>query len=180
MLLGKALIAAVIEDKVWRTWRRRADRPGRYRCVGVAEVEGGIAPEQYASCCARGGESKLGEGCDMAGERLWCRSLRSTFLGGTGHADVEIVAVDELTIDSVQIVRCDWGDMPNGSESAASFSCVLLNTVLEEWSESGVPGLARGISGAGMRLFVENLCLLSLGTEMCRRGRAGVTLAGDS
>lgn len=46
----------------------------------------------------------------MAGDLL-CWTLRSTFLGGMGQAEVEIVAVDELSKDSVQIVRCDPGDM---------------------------------------------------------------------
>lgn len=124
--------------------------------------------------------SSGGEGSDIAGERVCWRRRRRMFRGGMGHADVEMEAVEELTTDSVQIVRCDEGDIPKGSERAASFSCVLLNTVLEECSEAGVVGLAaRGARGRGIRLLAEKRSLLSLGSVMCRRGRDGVASIGD-
>ena len=86
------------------------------------------------------------------------------FRGGMGQADVDMLAVEEFGIDSVHMVRCDSGEEPKGSDSSTSFSIVLLKAVLDDWQE-GVAGASRaGASGAGIRLQVENLCLV--GTVM--------------
>lgn len=78
-------------------------------------------------------------------------SCGTVLLGGTGQAFVEIVQSDELKCASSGRDRC--GEAPNGSESSASFSRVLLYIVLEDLFDCD----PLGTSGAGTRSIVENL-----------------------